>query len=100
MSDDSELLSELAETNMSAIEKISRLYRVELHKAEVTMTYDEVKLYSFAMGPEWRLPTLVDLEAIPELDSYYSIWVEDDVVQLALRINRPQLKRGLILIKR
>lgn len=101
MSDDGSHLAVLAEPMriMCVLEQISKLYGVGLHKAEVPMTYDEIKLYYFAMEPEWRMPTPVDIEAMPEINSYYNIWIDGDIVQEALKYTRPLIKRTLILIK-
>lgn len=101
MSDDGSHLSVLAEPMriMCVLEQIERLYSVELHKAKVEMTFDEIKLYYFAMGPEWRMPTPMDVGAMPEINSYYNIWIDGDIVQEALKYTRPHIKRTLILIK-
>lgn len=64
------------------------------HISPTALTYTEAKLYQFAMADHWRPTTIADDHP------YNNIWIEDDVVQLALSVTRPNIKRYVRLVKK
>lgn len=78
-------------------------YTEQTHVAPTTLTYDEAKLYQFAMAGEWRPLTIADVNDMywgVDINPYNSIWIEDDAVQIALSVTRPDIKRMLVLVKK
>lgn len=78
----------------------------QTHQAPNSLTYDEAKLYLFAMSEEWRPLTIADVnemhwEVVDPRDNPYNIlWIEDDVVQIALSVSSPDIKRFLRLVRK
>lgn len=87
-------------SHLSVLAQVEQLYGIELYISPMPLTHDEAIMYYFTLSDKWRMPTPVDSKRIHELDAYYNTWVEGDMVQLALSMTRPHIKRMLVLIKR
>jgi hypothetical protein len=98
--DNGSLLAELA---TQATPAAQYQYTEQTHVAPTTLTYAEAKLYAFAQAEHWRPLTVEDVNDMywgVDINPYNSIWIEDDVVQIALSVRSPDIKRLLILVKR
>lgn len=87
-------------SHLSVLANLEKLYGIELYISPEPLTYDEARMYYFTLSDKWRMPTIADSNRFHELDAYYNIWIEGDLVQLALSVTRPHIKRMLVLIKR
>jgi hypothetical protein len=70
------------------------------HIAPIPLTYTEAKLYAFAQAEHWRQLTIADVNDMYYDNPYVNLWIEDDTVQIALSVTRPNIKRMLVLVKK
>ena len=70
------------------------------HIAPIPLTYTEAKLYAFAQAEHWRQLTVADVNDMYYDNPYVNLWIEDDTVQIALSVTRPNIKRMLVLVKK
>lgn len=86
-------------SHLSVLAQVEQLYGIEMRISDTPLTYDEARMYYFTLSDKWRMPTPADSNYFHEF-VYYNLWIEGDLVQLALSVTRPHIKRMLVLIKR
>ena len=75
-------------------------YTEQTYIAPIPLTYTEAKLYAFAQAEHWRQLTIADVNDMYYNNPYVNLWIEDDTVQIALSVTRPNIKRMLVLVKK
>jgi predicted amidophosphoribosyltransferase len=75
-------------------------YTEQTHIVPIPLTYTEAKLYAFAQAEHWRQLTIADVNDMYYDNPYVNLWIEDDTVQIALSVTRPNIKRYVRLVKK